>query len=105
MLSYPEVTPLLKELSQEYKNIYVHDTTTIFHTIELIRYSIQIISTDTSTVHIAAGFNKPIIAIYKDDPISFKHWNPNCKGKTHILFYKENINEVSPSEIKYEWLK
>ena len=104
LLSYPEVTPILKELSQEYKNIYVHDTTTIFHTIELIRHSIQIISTDTSTVHIAAGFNKPIIAIYKQDPIAFKHWNPNCKNNTHILFYKENINEISPDNINSEWI-
>lgn len=104
LLSYPEVTPLLKELAQGYKNIYIHDTTTIFHTIELIRQSVQLISTDTSTVHIASGFNKPIIAMYKKDPIAFKHWNPNCSNETHILFYKENINELNPEEIKAEWL-
>ena len=69
LLSYPEVTPLLKELAQGYKNIYIHDTTTIFHTIELIRHSVQLISTDTSTVHIASGFNKPIIAMYKKNLI------------------------------------
>ena len=34
LLSYPEVTPLLKELTQGYKKIYIHYTTTIFHTIE-----------------------------------------------------------------------
>lgn len=104
LLSYPEVTPLLKELTQGYKNIYIHYTTTIFHTIELIRHSVQLISTDTSTVHIASGFNKPIIAMYKKDPIAFKHWNPNCSNETHILFYKENINELNPEEIKAEWL-
>lgn len=104
LLSYPEVTPLLKELAQGYKNIYIHDTTTIFHTIELIRHSVQLISTDTSTVHIASGFNKPIIAMYKKDPIAFRHWNPNCSNETHILFYKENINELNPEEIKAEWL-
>lgn len=104
LLSYPEVTPLLKELAQGYKNIYIHDTTTIFHTIELIRHSVQLISTDTSTVHIASGFNKPIIAMYKKDLIAFKHWNPNCSNETHILFYKENINELNPEEIKAEWL-
>lgn len=105
LLSYPEVTPLLKDLSKKYNNIFVHDTKNIFHTIELIRNSIQLISTDTSTVHIASGLNKPIIAIYKEDIIAFKHWNPNCKNETHILFYKENINELSPQEIKIEWLK
>ena len=55
-------------------------------------------------MHIAAGFNKPIIAIYKQDPVAFKHWNPNCKNDTHILFYKENINEISPDNINSEWI-
>lgn len=105
LLSYPEVTPLLKELSKKYENIFVHDTKTIFHTIELIRNSIQLISTDTSTVHIAAGFNKPIIAIYKEDIIALKHWHPNCKNETHIIFYKENINEISIDKLKKEWIK
>lgn len=26
------------------------------------------------------------------------------KAETHILFYKENINEISPEQIKPEWL-
>ena len=42
--------------------------------------------------------------MYKKDPIAFKHWNPNCSNETHILFYKENINELNPEEIKAEWL-
>lgn len=105
LLSYPEVTPMLQKLAQDYENVFVHDTKTIFHTIELIRHCVQLISTDTSTVHIAAGFNKPIIAIYKNDPIALKHWHPNCSNETHILFYRENINELSPEEIKPEWFK
>lgn len=104
LLSYPEVTKNLIELSQGYKNIFVHNTQNIFHTIELIRYSDLLISTDTSTVHIASGFNKKIIAIYKDDPIAFTHWRPMSKEETHILFYKNNINELSPALIKPEWL-
>lgn len=104
LLSYPEVTPILKKLSSKYDNIFVHDTHTIFHTIELIRHCDQLISTDTSTVHIASGFNKPIIAIYKNDEIAFTHWRPMSKGDTHILFYPDNINQISPQQINPEWL-
>lgn len=105
LLSYPEVTRKLQEIAANYKNVFVHNTTKIFHTIELIRNASQLISTDTSTVHIASGFNKKIIGIYRDDPIAFTHWHPKSKAETHILFYKENINEISPEQINPEWLK
>ena len=104
LLSYPEVTPVLKELSAAYPNIFVHDTKTIFHTIELIRHCDQLISTDTSTVHIASGFNKKIIAIYKQDEIAFIHWKPMSQNDTHILFYPEDINQIEPTQIKADWL-
>ncbi|HIF8804879.1 TPA: glycosyltransferase family 25 protein [Haemophilus influenzae] len=104
LLSYPEVTEKLTQLSADYPHIFVHPTTKIFHTIELIRHCDQLISTDTSTVHIASGFNKPIIGIYKEDPIAFTHWQPRSRAETHILFYKENINELSPEQIDPAWL-
>lgn len=104
LLSYPQVTEKLQEISRNYANVFVHNTTEIFHTIELIRNASLLISTDTSTVHIASGFNKKIIAIYRDDPIAFLHWKPMSKAKTYILFYKENINEIVPEQIKVEWL-
>ncbi|HDR1000791.1 TPA: glycosyltransferase family 9 protein [Pasteurella multocida] len=104
LLSYPEVTEKLTQLSADYPHIFVHPTTKIFHTIELIRHCDQLISTDTSTVHIASGFNKPIIGIYKEDPIAFTHWQPKSQAETHILFYKENINELSPEQIDPAWL-
>ncbi|MGC7589151.1 glycosyltransferase family 9 protein [Bisgaard Taxon 46] len=104
LLSYPEVSEKLHQLSANYENIFVHRTTKIFHTIELIRHCDQLISTDTSTVHIASGFNKPIIGIYKEDPIAFTHWQPKSQADTHILFYKENINDLSPEQIDPAWL-
>lgn len=104
LLSYPEVASKLQEIAANYENVFVHNTTKIFHTIELIRNAELLISTDTSTVHIASGFDKKIIGIYRDDPIAFIHWKPMSKAETHILFYKENINEISPEQIKAEWV-
>lgn len=104
ILTYPEVTENLKQLAKDYDNIFVHNTSTIFHTIELIRHCKQLISTDTSTVHIAAGFGKPIIGIYHNNPLECVHWHPNSQGETHILRYENNINELAPQAIQPDWI-
>lgn len=104
LLTYPEVTENLKQFELAYENVFVHDTKNIFHTMSLIKNCDLLISTDTSTVHIASALNKKLIAIYKEDLIAFTHWKPKSQGETHILFYQENINELSPELIKAEWL-
>ncbi|MDU8924846.1 glycosyltransferase family 9 protein [Pasteurellaceae bacterium LIM206] len=105
ILTYPEVTEKLISLSKGFGNVFLYTKTNgIFHTIELIRHSDLLISTDTSTIHIASGFDKDIIGIYREDKIAFTHWRPKTKGSCHILFYKENINEISPEQILPEWL-
>ncbi|QLB41057.1 MULTISPECIES: glycosyltransferase family 9 protein [Mannheimia] len=104
LLSYPDVLEKLKAISKQFDQVFVFDTKHIFHTIELIRYADWLISPDTSTVHIASGLNKKIIALYGDGQENWTHWKPMSKAETHILFYKENINEISPEQIKPEWL-
>ena len=104
LLSYPEVVKHLQELSKNFPNIFVHDTKNIFHTIALIRHSIQVISPDTSIIHIASGLNKPIIGFYSEDRENFTHWQPIAEKDVHILFYKNNINEIKPENILRNWL-
>lgn len=104
LLSYPEVEEKLLQISHNEKNVFVFSTKNIFHTIELIRYADWLISPDTSTIHIASGLNKNIIALYGDNQENFRHWKPMSKAETHVLFYKENINEIMPEQIKAEWL-
>lgn len=104
LLSYPDVLEKLKTISEKFNQVFVFDTKNIFHTIELIRYADWLISPDTSTIHIASGLNKKIIALYGDGEENWIHWKPMSKAETHILFYKENINEINPEQIKPEWL-
>lgn len=101
LLTYPEVTPLLKSISEKYANAFVYEKTeNIFDTIALLHHSSLVISPDTSIVHIASGLNKQIIAFYKlADKENFAHWNPNCKNKTHIINFVENVNEISPEDV------
>ncbi|HDR1856081.1 TPA: lipopolysaccharide heptosyltransferase family protein, partial [Pasteurella multocida] len=91
--------------SSDYSNIFVYeDSKTIFHVIELIRFSEILISPDTSTVHIASGLDKKIIAFYSKDIENYQHWGPNSSNETHIVFYEKTVNEILPKEIKIDWL-
>lgn len=105
LLTFPEVTEKLKALAKEYQNIFVYEKTeTVFDTIELIRKAKCVISPDTAIVHIASGFNKPLIAFYSQDEENFNHWQPNNSAPTHILRFNKNVNELDFSQKKPEWL-
>lgn len=106
LLASPPIIHQLNNLSSSYSNVFIYEgMRTIFHAIELIRYSEILISPDTSTVHIASGLNKKIIAFYSEDVDNYQHWRPKSNNKTHILFYEKNINEILPTKIKRDWLK
>ena len=104
LLTYPSVTSTLEEiLSKGIKNCFIYrNTISIQDTIELIRRARVVITPDTATVHIAAGLNKQIIAFYKDDGATC--WLPKSNNTVHLLFYKENINEIQPEQICLDWL-
>lgn len=106
LLTFPEVTAKMQTLAAHYENVFVYEQTkTIFHTIELIKQASLIVSPDTSVVHIAAGFNKPMIAFYSNDEENFTHWHPNSQAETHILHFEKSVNELDFSQIQAEWLK
>lgn len=106
LLTFPEVTDKLQQLAKNYKNILVYEKThNIFHTIELIKHANAVISPDTSIVHIAAGFHKPLIAFYSQDEENFVNWHPNNQAETHIFRFEKSVNEIDFTQIKTEWLQ
>ncbi|OOF63273.1 glycosyltransferase family 9 protein [Rodentibacter sp. Ppn85] len=104
LLSYPDINEKLINLVKTFDNVFVYPTTEIFHTIELIKYCQQLISVDTSTIHIASGFNKSIIGFYPNDEENFAHWRPMTHSPTHILFFDKTVNEIMPDKINLEWI-
>ena len=106
LLTYPEMTPLLKDIVVDFPNAFIYENTQdIFDTIELIRYADVVISPDTSIIHIASGLNKKLIGFYKlEDKENLIHWHPNSKNETHILSFIESVNEISPDDIQLEWI-
>ena len=106
LLTYPEMTPLLKDIVVDFPNAFIYENTQdIFDTVELLRYANVVISPDTSIIHIASGLNKKIIGFYKlEDKENFIHWHPNSKNETHILSFIESVNEISADDIQLEWI-
>ena len=106
LLVTPDTHEHLSRIANQFDNVFVYPNphTTIYHTIELIRNCALLISVDTSTVHIASGLNKPMICFYSQDKENFTHWHPNSKNVCHIIHYRDNVNALSPREIKPEWL-
>lgn len=106
LLAYPEVMDKLVTLAKAYTNVFVYEKTkTIFHSISLIKYANLVISPDTSIIHIASAFEKPLIAFYSQDEENFVNWHPNNKAETHILRFHKSVNELDFTQIKPEWLK
>ena len=100
LLTYPAVTDLLMEISKNFKNVFIYaNTTSIFHSIALIKHADLVISPDTAIIHIASGFNKKIIGFYKDNIQNMNHWHPNTESHCDILIFKEDVNEITPNQL------
>ena len=103
LLSFPEVTPKLKSLISNRRNVFIYEhTRTIFDSIELIKSADWVISPDTAIIHIASGFNKKIIGFYNRNIENWNHWHPTTTAECHIVRFSRNINEISPETLEAE---
>lgn len=100
LLTYPEVTARLQPLSEKYENVFIYTgTRSILDSAVLIKHADWVISPDTAIIHIASGFNKKIIGFYPDNAENTAYWHPNSINETHMLFFKEHIDEISPQQL------
>ena len=87
----------LEFLEKKYKYVYIpKKIESILDTAILIKKSDYVISPDTSIVHLARGFNKKMICIYrkelgKEDKNSIL-WGPNSE-KAKVIFVEEKIKD------------
>ena len=66
----------------------------IIDVVSVIKESSMVVTPDTSIVHIATAFQKPTIAIYREDKIgedNITMWGPNSK-KAKIIIAKNSFN-------------
>jgi ADP-heptose:LPS heptosyltransferase len=69
------------------------------HYASYIYYSDMLITPDTSAIHIASAFRKPIIGLYPNYEWSFVSWQPYKTPHRSIKSTAENISEIQPEEV------
>ena len=103
ILSHPNRREKTKRIIAEIdlENVIIsYETKNILDVAALINELDFIISPDTSIVHIASAFNKPILSIHENNELSYQLWKPTSsisktifsKSKYGIIDYK--VNEV-----------
>ena len=92
IISRPEFLIEKKQLISELGLDFVipsYGTNSIIDAAALIEQLDLIISPDTSIVHIASAFDKPIVSIHENDKDSFRLWAPNS-SKSKTIFASKN---------------
>ncbi len=64
-----------------------------------------IISADTSAVHIASAFNRPIVALYPDYYWNYVSWQPLSDNYKAIKSKTNFINSISVDEVYYSFIE
>ena len=94
VLITPDKKSEILSICENYDNVYCYpNTESIYDSIAIMRRANWVVSVDTATVHIAAGLNKPLLAIYNPDRENFVEWGVN-KNNAKIVFSK-NKNDIN----------
>ncbi|XXQ67393.1 glycosyltransferase family 9 protein [Neisseriaceae bacterium B1] len=99
LLTYPEVSPMLRDIARDFAHVYLMDNTQMIQdSIELIRLAKLVISPDTAIVHIAASLQKPVIGFYPNRAQNTANWYPKT-AHYEMLMFDEHIHEVLPEKV------
>lgn len=108
LLSTPKFRASLKKIVHKIDLSFVcisYDTKTIIDAAALIEKIDMVITPDTSIVHIASSFNKPVVSIHENNAKSFRLWAPKSSlnrtvfAKSNIGLHDYNVSEVVSSAI------
>lgn len=97
VLSTPDTVSEVEKLCADVARdnvFYYPESTTIYDAIALVLKADWVISVDTAIVHIAAGLNKPQLALYNPDKLNYADWHPGSAKA--ITCFSES---VSPPDI------
>ncbi|MFP5039543.1 glycosyltransferase family 9 protein [Parasediminibacterium sp. JCM 36343] len=102
LLTYPAINSIVSEIINEANDpefCSFQQTTSIFHTIAIIRKAALVVTPDTAIVHISDALDKPLLAFYSDEEDNFVRWHP-VGEKAVVVRYISNINNVSFSKVE-----
>lgn len=112
---YPDINIVLLDHRNEIRiplpeKVRVNPFKTLHHTMALIAQADLVISPDTSVVHMAAAWKKPLIAIYKDVRMNNRLWAPGYDNARQIIVQcgkvhqKQNLASLIMAEIDSDLL-
>lgn len=89
-VQYPRVNVILLDHRNEIRiplpeKVSVNPFKTLHHAMALIAEADLVISPDTSIVHMAAAWKKPLVAVYKDVPLNNRLWAPGYDNARQII--------------------
>jgi len=88
------------------ENVVKNPFYTLHHVMALIKESDMVITPDTSIVHIAAAWKKPLIAVYKNSPNN-NMWAPGYEKASYIIVHDDKTSDVEniPERILNELIR
>jgi len=95
LLYKPEYRQWIDRLISPEKSSYVflsYPTESILDVAALVDFLDLLITPDTSLVHIACAFEKPLLAIYRKDKVAFEAWHP--KSSNNRVVFSKNIDSL-----------
>ena len=69
-----------------------YETKSVLDLAALVDLVDLVVTPDTSIVHMACAFNKPLLAVYRNNMIAFKAWHP--KSKCNDVVFSENSKDL-----------
>ncbi|ROS15342.1 ADP-heptose:LPS heptosyltransferase [Raoultella sp. BIGb0399] len=96
--AYPDVHIILLDHRNEIRlplpeGVSINPFKTLHHAMALIAGADLIISPDTSVVHMAAAWKKPLIAIYKDVLMNNRLWAPGYDNARQIILQCGKVHQ------------
>lgn len=107
LLSHPKDKVLRERISSNFESdsIIIPKDFSFQHHASYIYFSDMLISPDTSAIHIASAFRKPVIGLYPNYEWAFVSWQPYGTPHRSIKSSAENISEIQPQEVFNAYLE
>lgn len=101
LLTFPQAVSFTGKLVSRFNNplvVHFEGTKTIFETAAIIARVNLLVSPDTSVIHLADYFAKPMLAMYSDDEENYTKWHP--LHNVPVIRYSQNVNNTDVGEVE-----
>jgi len=92
IISAPYDLSLVEAIIASTDNAFHFTTKTIVDVFSVVKHSKMTITPDTSVVHIAAAFNVPVIALYKNHPVNYTKFRPLSTNYRMVIDPQSNAS-------------